>query len=346
MNEKTTRSPRTRSGGHASRFLRPEDLRRLQGLEFAARLVVDGFFSGRHRSPLYDTSAEFADYRSYAPGDDVRALDWRACARTDRDYIRLFRKETDMACHVLLDTSHSMAFRGVPEEVIDYGGASGRFQTPSLPADVRRRGRGSVTRREPPVSRFEYGGYLTAALCYLMIRQGDRAALALGSARLETFVPPGGTFTHLYTLLSHLETRRPHGDTDLARTLREHFALAGRRGLLVVISDFLQDPDPLFQALSMYTHRGWRVLLFQTLTEMEMELPGGEGPLRYLDAEGPGFAEADPDALRTAYRAELDAFLQTLESQAKARRIHYMRIMTSTPYDRVLERYLSGRGRS
>jgi uncharacterized protein (DUF58 family) len=327
------------------RFLRPQDLRRFHSFRFAARLVVEGFYAGRHRSPYHDASAEFADYRPYVPGDELRSLDWRAYARTDRDYVKLFRKETDMRCHVLLDISRSMAFRGEPE-------AEPPTVTPARRASWWRRllegrenGRPDAAVGEG-LSKFEYGAYLAAALCYLMIQQGDKASLALGADALQTFVPPGGTMTHLHSLLYPLEQVRPEGPTHLSAALSSLFLLARRKGLLVVISDFLEEPEPLFRALSMYTYRGWQVLLLHLLTETEQELPDEQGTLRFLDSEGPGSLEADPEALRAAYKAELKAHLDTLETQAKARRIHYARMTTSTPYDRALERYLTTRSHS
>lgn len=298
-----------------SRFLRPRDLRRFQNFQFAAKIVVEGFYSGRHRSPYYDESAEFADYRPYVPGDEIRSLDWRAYARTDRDYVKLFRKETDMRCHVLLDASHSMAF-----------------------------GEEEGSSKEAPFTKFEYGAYLSAALCYLIVKQGDKASLALGASGLKTYVPPGGTMTHLHRLLFPLEQTKPNGPTSLASALKGMFALTQRRGLLVVVSDLLEESGPLFDALAMYSHRGWQILLLHVLTDTELNLPG-EGPARYLDSEGPGQADADPDALRDAYQAEIRFWLDELENQSKARRIHYVRTTTSTPYDRALEHYLTARAR-
>lgn len=330
----------------ASRFLRPQELRRFKNFQFAAKLVVEGFYAGKHRSPYYDASAEFADYRAYVPGDELRALDWRAYARTDRDYIKLFRKETDMRCHILLDASRSMAYRdtqAVGEERESDDLTNGLFGL----WEQRR------ARRKPKVivdmeaetaalSKFEYGAYLAAALAYLMIQQGDKASLALGATELLRFIPPGGTITHLHSLLYALEQTEPAGETELAGVLKSLFALTRRRGLLVIISDLLEDADALFGALSMYAHRGWQIVLFHVLTDSELQLPG-QGPVRYLDAESSRTADADPNALRAAYQAELQGWLDGLEMQAKARRIHYTRLTTSTPYDRALERYLTSR---
>ncbi len=325
----------------ASRYLRPQDLRRFENFQFAAKMVVEGFYSGRHRSPFHDRSAEFSDYRPYVPGDEIRSLDWRAYARTDRDYIKLFRKETDMRCHVLLDTSRSMAFRDETALIAETRPRPGLFDR------LLKRTPPSIGTASPPpdtarLSKFEYGAYLTAGLCYLMIQQGDKASLALGASGLTTFVPPGGTITHLHGMLSHLERTQPEGETALANAVRGLFALTRRRGLLVVVSDFLEEPEPLFDALAMYTYRGWQILLLHVLTETELNLPGS-GPQHYLDAETPATLDADPDSLREAYQSELQIWLHSLETQTKARGIHYSRMTTATPYDQALERYLTAR---
>jgi uncharacterized protein (DUF58 family) len=331
--------PPTLPPSASSRYLRPQDLRRFENFQFAAKMVVEGFYSGRHRSPFHDRSAEFSDYRPYVPGDEIRSLDWRAYARTDRDYIKLFRKETDMRCHVLLDTSRSMAFRDEAAVVAQ------TTPRPGLLDRLRRRKATADAKPMPPtaaLSKFEYGAYLTAGLCYLMIQQGDKASLALGASSLNTFVPPGGTITHLHGMLNHLERTQPDGETALANAVKGLFALTRQRGLLVVVSDFLEEPDPLFDALAMYTYRGWQILLLHVLTETELNLPGS-GPQNYLDAETPGRLDADPDSLRAAYQSELQEWLQSLETQAKARGIHYSRMTTATPYDQALERYLTTR---
>ncbi len=356
----------------APRFLRPQDLKRLQNFAFASRLVVEGFYAGRHRSPFHDASAEFADYRPYVPGDEVRALDWRAYARTDRDYVKQFRKETDLRCHILLDCSRSMAFRD--EEVFgveaERGGAAGAerrnfigTQGAKAPGAGRNsprwfRGWGNRSRlltgdaqtapiaspENASLTKFEYGAFLAGALGYLIIRQGDKAGLALGGSELRAYTPPGGTIAHLHRLLHTLEQMEPDGPTRLANVLHTLFAVAPRRGLLIVISDFLEEPEPLFGALARFAARGWQTLLLHVLTRTELELPGAHGPQRYLDAESVEMADLDPDALRAPYLAEINAWLETLSAQAKARALHYARMTTDTPYNLALERYLATRG--
>lgn len=297
-----------------SRFLRPEDLRRFHNFHFAARIVVEGFYAGRHHSPYHDTSAEFVDHRPYVPGDAIRWLDWRAYARTDRDYVRRFRKETDMPCHILLDASASMAFGSDPSA------------------------------GETVWTKFEYACYLTAALCYLIVQQGDQAGLIISTAGTPLYVPCGRAIPHLRRLLVTLERVQPAGDTHVAFTLRQLFAMVRRRGLLVVISDLIEETDALFEALAMYGHRGWQILIFHVLTEEELLLPG-TGPTRYLDPEGPDYLDVEPEVFRDTYRAGVRQWLRALEDQCKARRIHYARTTTATPYDHALERFLTCRTR-
>ena len=330
---------RTENRKPGERFLRPQDLRRLENFEIAAKQIVDGYYAGKHRSPRYDASAEFAAYRPYVPGDEIRALDWKASARTDRDYIKLFRRESDRRCVVLLDSSASMNFR---DEAQTLRPASKRFWN-GRRKEAAQAASGAAS-NEPGLTKFEYGAYLSAALCYLTLRQGDKAGLALGAETLETFLPAGGSAASLRRVLLTLEKAKPTGRTNLSAALRALFgATTGGRGLLIVVSDFLEPAEPLFDALARFAHRGWKILLFHVLTETESDLPENDGPVRYRDAESSAWADAEPDALRPAYRAALQAWFSEMETQAKARGIGYARFSTVTPYDQALERFLAGK---
>lgn len=293
-------------------YLQPSDLKRLRNFQFAAKLVVEGFYQGKHRSPYYDFSSEFADYRAYVPGDEIRAIDWHAFARTDRFYIKLYRKETDMNCYLLVDKSNSMGYQGDgPKGVL---------------------------------TKLEYASFLAAALSYLMIQQGDKASLALSDNALRTFIPPAGTRQNLQRILSTLEHTAPGGDTRLADTLQTLFGVIKRKGLLIVISDFLDDTDRVFSALSMFAHKGFAVLLFHVLSDAELHLPQVENAL-FCDVESTATAAVEPDTIRSAYQAEIAAFLQEMNTNAKARRMHYQLASTGEPYHKALEAYLSARTR-
>jgi uncharacterized protein (DUF58 family) len=290
-------------------LLRPQDLRQYRNLLFAAKLVVEGFYAGKHRSPYHDFSAEFADYRPYVQGDEIRAVDWKAVARTDRLYVKLFRKETDMSAYLLVDKSASMAFGG-----------------------------------ELGISKFEYCAYLAAAISYLMLKQGDRPGMATCDSALRGFIPPGSTLTHLHRLLHGLQRTAAGGPTNVAGALRALFPLAKRRGLLIVMSDLLEEPAELFQSLAMYRHRGFAILLFHVLTEDELELPK-VAAARFTDPEGPGSLDVEPAAIRSLYKAEIRDWLDRLSEGAKARGIHYRLLSTQTPYHQALRSYLTSRGR-
>ncbi|MGV3616813.1 MAG: DUF58 domain-containing protein [Fimbriimonas sp.] len=296
--------------GRSRQYLNPADLKRLHNFQFAAKLVVEGYFHGKHRSPYHDFSSEFADYRPYTPGDEIRAIDWRAYARTDRYYIKLFRKETDLSCTVVVDKSSSMAYKGEGDAL----------------------------------TKLEYASYMAAALSYLLIKQGDKAGLALCDDAIRLYVPHGGTTMALQRSLVALERIQPGGPTQLATALQALFGIVRRRGLLIVISDFLDDTDALFSALGMFAHKGFSILLFQTLTPDELNLPNTPNAL-FKDPESSLTIAAEPDSIRKAYQDEMRAFIEDMETRAKARRIHYHLASTSEPYDKALESFLSARSR-
>jgi uncharacterized protein (DUF58 family) len=291
------------------KYLQPADLRRLRNFQFAAKLVVEGFYQGKHRSPYYDFSSEFADYRPYTPGDEIRSIDWRAYARTDRFYVKLYRKETDMNCYLLVDKSASMGYAG-----------------------------------EAGLSKLEYASFLAGALAYLMVQQGDKTSLALGDESLRHFIPPGGTALNLQQILISLERTTPGGQTRLADTLQTLFGVIKRKGLLVVMSDFLDETDRIFSALNMFAHKGFSVLLFHILSDEELNLPK-VGSALFHDIESPAHAAAEPDSIREAYRAEIQAFVREMEMNAKARKMHYQLASTADPYHKALEAYLTARTR-
>ncbi len=299
------------------RHLTPRDLRKFKSLLFAARTVVEGVYAGRHPSPYRGSSPEFVEYRTYNPGDALELIDWKAYARTDRYYVRLTEKETDMDCHVLLDCSGSMAFQPPPP-----------------------RGR-----RELSVSKMDYAATLAAALAYLLIKQGDKVSLTLFDERIRQHVPAGGTFPHLYRMLNELERQKPGGATDLAQTLRRCGPLFRRRGLLVVVSDLYGDVNELFRALGQYRHRRFDVILFHVLHEQEVHLP--EWPhMRFLDAESGDTLTCNPADLRASYTARLQEHCESLRRHAAARRIDYHFTHTGQPYDQVLHGYLLKRNAS
>ncbi len=281
-------------------FLRPEDIQSLAGFEFAPKAVVEGFFAGRHVSRSRGSSVEFRDYRQYVPGDDLALIDWRVFGRTDRFYLRTYDHETSMDCHLFLDSSASMGFGAKP-------------------------------------TKLEYASFFTACLAYLVIRGGDRVSLQLFDKRIRTFMPPGSTHTHLNALLNALERNQPGEETSLAEALRISFPLLKRRGILVVVSDFFDDPAAIFTALGPYLHRGFKVFLFHVLAPAEMDLED-QGLIAFRDLETGQRVTAHTDDVREGYREAINLHIQALRGLATRRQVDYSVARTDTHFHRLFER--------
>lgn len=276
------------------KYLRPEDVKRLASYEFAPKVLVDGYLSGRHRSNARGTSTEFRDYRQYVSGDDPRMVDWKVFARTDRHYLRTFAHETNLDCHLFLDSSASMGF-----------GA--------------------------PLSKLEYGSFFTAALCYLVLRTADRVSLQLFDDRIRHFAPPGSTRGHLNNLMRLLEQNRPGGRTRLSEALRRAYPLLRHRGSLIVVSDFFDDVGEIFAALALYLHRGFNLHLFHLLAPEELELPR-RGLLAFEDMETGRRVTAHTDLLQRDYAQSIRAHIRSIREMCVRRRIGYCQARTDTPF--------------
>lgn len=281
-------------------YLRQEDIRRLAGFEFAPKAVVEGYYAGRHVSRARGSSVEFRDYRQYVPGDDLSLVDWRVYGRTDRFYLRTYDHETSMDCHLFLDSSASMGFGKDP-------------------------------------SKLEYASFFTACLAYLVIRGGDRVSLQLFDKEIRTFIPPGSTGSHLNGLLNLLERNQPGERTSLAESLRASFPLLKRRGILVVVSDFFDDPAAIFAALGPYLHRGFKVFLFHVLTPAELELED-KGLVAFRDLETGQRVIAHTDDVRGGYLNAMTRHIDALRDLATRRNVDYTIARTDTHFYSLFER--------
>jgi uncharacterized protein (DUF58 family) len=269
------------------KYLRPEDVRRLESYEFAARLLAEGWLNGRHRSRLRGASTEFHEYRAYTPGDDPALVDWRVFARNDRHYVKTFEQETNLECHLLVDSSKSMGFAG--------GGAS---------------------------TKLEFASYFAAALAWLVVRGSDQVSLQIFDSHVREFLPSGSTRRHLHQLLSILESNTSRGETSLAAALQRAAAQIRRRGTVVILSDFYDDPASVFAALNPFIHRGFRIHLFHLLTPEEWDI--GEGTLaRYEDLETSDVLTLHPKALAEAYRETLQTHITRLRTLSAQRQLDY-----------------------
>lgn len=275
-------------------FLKPEDIRRLATYEFAPKALAEGYLSGRHMSRQLGASIEFHDYRAYSPGDDPALIDWRVYARLDRYYLRTFEQETNLECHVFLDSSGSMGFG-------------------------------------EPLTKLQYASFFTAALCHLVLRHSDRVSLTLFDTQVRSFHPPGSTNRHMQTLMNALERNVPGMETNAAEALRRCLPLLTRRATLIVVSDFLDDPASIFEALSPYLHRGFRVHLFQVLDPRELDLPR-HGLRTFIDLESGRKITAHTEAVRLAYRTIMETHIARLQDLAARRNVDFVLARTDTHY--------------
>ena len=291
-------------------YLQPEALARLGNLELAARLVVEGHMAGMHRSPYQGFNVEFSEHRQYMPGDDIRNIDWRVYAKSDRYYVKKFEEDTNLKGYLALDASRSMTFQG---------GSS-------------------------PMSKLDYACCLAASLTHMMLRQRDSAGLAAFDGRLKTYIPPRGDALHLKAIVSALESIEPGEDTGVGRSLSELSRRLVRRGLIILLSDLLDEPETALKALRLLRRQKHEVIVFHILDNAEMTLPYNE-PLVFKDLETGEEISAHGTRLRAAYREAADNFIDAYRAGCGAHGIDYVLMDTQTPFDVALSAYLSRRRR-
>ncbi len=291
-------------------LLNVDEVARFENLLVFAKSVVEGYFAGKHKSPYKGSAAEFADYKEYVAGDDFSRLDWRVYGRTRRLYVRQFEEETDMVVYLMVDTSGSMKYAG-----------------------------------EKRPSKFLLSARVAAALAYLMLSQGDKAALALFSQTLTSFVSPGGTRRHLHRIVTELENVRPSMTTGIASALAQSNALFKKRGRIVILSDFLGDTGELFDALSQFVHRKFEILLLQVLDPDELHLPSVSAA-KFVDLETAEEVQVDTEEIRAEYRARMEQLVGEIGREADLRQIQHRIVDTRHPYLDAIEAYLGFRGKN
>ncbi|HWB95052.1 MAG TPA: DUF58 domain-containing protein [Bryobacteraceae bacterium] len=286
------------------RFLDPSVLANISGLDLVAKTVVDGFISGLHRSPDFGFSQEFAEYRAYSQGDDLRHVDWNVFARTERCYLKRYQGETNSQLLVLLDTSASMG----------YG--------------------------SQPVTKLDYARYLTASLCYLATQQRDAAGLIVFDEDVKNYIAPSTRQGQLFRLLHAVEACQVGTRTDFAKPFVHFLNFLHRRGLVVVISDYYEDPETIIKTVEPLRYRGNEVILFHILDPQEIA-PKFREPVLLQDMENNISLEVSPEYARTDYRHKIDAHIQALRDKAKGAGLDYFLMDTARPLDEGLREYLS-----
>lgn len=297
---------RARSSAPGAQFLDPQVLARIDNLELLARTVVNGFLNGLHRAPYLGLSMDFAEHRPYVPGDDIRHLDWRLFARSDRHYVKQYEAETNANVVALLDVSASMA----------YGSAG--------------------------ITKLDYARFLSACLLHFSRGQRDRVGLVTFDEGVVDFVPPSAR--NLELALHTLARVRASAPGALRPSLVTAAERLSRRGIVVLISDFYEPVDQVVEAVRLLRGRGHDVLAFHVLDPAERELPGNESTT-FQDMESGEVIPVIPSRLREGYREQVEAHVRTLEERFTAERVDYVQLDTSQPLDHALFRYLTIRER-
>jgi uncharacterized protein (DUF58 family) len=295
--------------------LTPALLARVGDLDLVARTVVDGLRAGPHRSPFHGYSAEFSQYRHYRPGDDLKYVDWKLLARTDRLYTRQFRETTDLAAEIVIDASASMGL----------GDAMGGGPTTASP------------------TKLAVASMASAALAYLLVRQGDAVGLQTfsspGGSGPSVWLPPRGGMTHLRAVLAALARLEAGGTGRPSEAIRRAADMLRRRGLLLVFSDFYDAEDESVAALRRARAMGHEVSVFQVVTRTELEFPF-RGDARFEDVESGATLDADGGAVRSAYRDAFAAFLERWRARMRGDGIDYTLLVTDAPLDESLRGFL------
>jgi len=287
-------------------YLDPKVLSRISRLDIRARLVVEGYISGLHKSPFHGFSVEFAQHREYAPGDDPKHLDWKVFGKTDRFYVKQYEEETNLHGWLLMDVSESM----------DY--ASGGM------------------------TKFDYGATIAASLAYLMLQQQDSAGLVLFDDALRRFLRPSSQPSHLKLVTRELAEAKPTGRSKVGGVFNDLAERVRHRGLVIIISDLFVAPADLTRALQHFRHRRHEVIVFHILDEFERTFPFQQLTL-FRGLEGYGDVFAEPRALRRDYLAAMEGFVRDVKRTCRQHRIDYVPMTTSDSLEVALSAYLAGR---
>jgi uncharacterized protein (DUF58 family) len=289
-------------------YLNPEILARLEGLALRARLIVEGYVSGVHRSPFHGFSIEFAEHREYTPGDDLRYVDWKVFGRTDKFYLKQYEEETNLVCNLLLDTSESMLYQS--------DGA--------------------------PMSKLEYAKCVAAALSYLVLHQQDSIGLATFDSEIRALSRPSSNPSQLNQVLHLMEEASAERKTEtgpIFHSLAERFR---KRGIVIVLSDLFDDVPSMLAGLKHLRHRRHEVVLFHVLDPAELDFPFRQVTM-FEGLEQMPKLLADPPALRKAYLKEFNDFVRQLKQGCRMHRIDYVQMRTDQTFDVALSTYLASR---
>ena len=293
-----------------SRFLDPVVVSRLGSMELKARLIVEGFISGMHRSPYHGFSVEFAEYRQYMQGDNIKNLDWKVFGKTDRYYLKVYEEETNLGATILVDKSGSMGFSS----------------------------------QDGGLDKLTYANLLAASLSYLLIRQQDAVSVCLFDDQIRELTPRRSVRKHLFYLLAALDKAKPGARTRISPTLHSIAERVKRRGLVVLISDLMDDADEVLMGLKHFRHRKHEVLVFHVLDPRELDLDYHD-EVEFRDMETDKRIRVEPAFIKKEYSERVREWIRRLNRGCKEHQIDYNQLTTTTPFDQALTAFLNKRDR-
>ncbi|MBT3589245.1 MAG: DUF58 domain-containing protein [Candidatus Marinimicrobia bacterium] len=288
------------------KYLQPEMAAMLNNMALRARLVVEGYIIGQHKSPYHGFSVEFAEHRAYGPGDEIRHIDWKLYGKTNRYYVKRYEEETNLRAHLILDTSRSMMY------------SSGK------------------------ISKLEYSSTLMAALAYLMMNQQDGVGLVLFDEKINQFIPPRSNPSHLNTLLTQLGTVKSGLDTKIEPVLHEMAERIKKRGLVILISDLFDNPENILTGLKHFRHNKQEVIVFHILDRQEMEF-NFNNRTRFKDMESGEEITTEPWHIRKAYAKSIKNIQDDYQKKCREHLVDYVPLFTDQSLDTALTEYIRKR---
>ena len=291
------------------KYLEPEMVARLSNMSLRARLVVEGYIIGQHKSPFHGFSVEFAEHRAYGPGDEIRHIDWKLYGKTDRFFVKQYEEETNLRSYILLDTSRSMEYKS------------------------------------NKISKLDYGNYLSAALAYLMINQQDGVGLTLFDNQIQTFIPPRSKPSHVNTILTHLDKTGSGKDTDVGIVLHEMAERIKKRGLIILISDLFDETENIINGLKHFRHNKQEIIVFHVMDRKELNFDFSNRT-KFKDMETDEQITTEPWKIRKIYQKAIQSYQDELRLRCREQKIDYVPLFTDQNLDLALNEYLKKRQKS
>ena len=290
------------------KYLEPEMVARLSNMSLRARLVVEGYIIGQHKSPFHGFSVEFAEHRAYGPGEEIRHIDWKLYGKTDRFFVKQYEEETNLRSYILLDTSRSMEYKS------------------------------------NKISKLDYGNYLSEDLAYIMINKQDGVGLTLFDNQIQTFIPPRSKPSHVNTILTHLDKTGSGKDTDVGIVLHEMAERIKKRGLIILISDLFDETENIINGLKHFRHNKQEIIVFHVMDRKELNFDFSNRT-KFKDMETDEQITTEPWKIRKIYHKAIQSYQDELRLRCREQKIDYVTLFTDQNLDLALNEYLKKRQR-